>query len=73
MLVDQEGKLAGYSECQCGYNAGSFSYCSLAEGDIEYLNMINMFKWILYTNSRCHTSLRYGPCRWLYDDEVKAY
>ncbi|EGR29277.1 hypothetical protein IMG5_159710 [Ichthyophthirius multifiliis] len=72
-LVDDKGKVQGYSECQCGYNPGSFSYCKVAEGDPEYLDMLNKFQFILYTNFNCHTSLRYGPCKHIYDDEYNDY
>ena len=30
LLLDPNDVLFGYSKCECGFNAGGFSYCSLA-------------------------------------------
>ncbi|CAD8090466.1 unnamed protein product [Paramecium primaurelia] len=73
ILLDSDQKLYGYSECQCGFNAGGFSYCSLAEGDPEYLKILELFQWLLQVNQYCHTILRYGPCSSLYLDEYIDY
>ena len=43
LLLDTTGRLVGYSVCSCGFNAGSFAYCNLAQGDKEYLDMISAF------------------------------
>ena len=63
----------GYSECACGYNGGGYSYCALSEGDAEFINVINTFQYILLRSFNCHTLLRFGPCRSLYDDEYLDY
>ena len=72
-LVNSAGKVVGYSECSCGYNGGGFSYCALAEGDDEFINIINTFQYILLRSFNCHTLLRFGPCKYLYNDEYLDY
>jgi hypothetical protein len=52
---------------------GGFTYCTLSEGDDEFLDMKNKLAFILGTSFNCHTSLRFGPCRHLYDDEYLDY
>lgn len=66
-------KLVQYGECSCGYNGGGFTYCTLSEGDEEFLDMVNKLAFIVGTSFNCHTSLRFGPCRHLYDDEYLDY
>ncbi|KAL4441759.1 hypothetical protein ABPG74_008756 [Tetrahymena malaccensis] len=73
LLVDSNGNDAGNTQCQCGFNPGSFSYCKLSEGDQEYQNVLQTFLFVLNTNFHCHTSLRYGPCKYIYNDEYIAY
>lgn len=66
-------ELVQYGECQCGYNGGGFTYCTLAEGDPEFQQMKDKFAFIVARGFYCHTSLRFGPCKELYDDEYRDY
>eukprot|EP01016_Furgasonia_blochmanni_P002956 TRINITY_DN11156_c0_g2_i2.p1 TRINITY_DN11156_c0_g2~~TRINITY_DN11156_c0_g2_i2.p1 ORF type:complete len:351 (-),score=24.41 TRINITY_DN11156_c0_g2_i2:120-1172(-) len=72
-LVDANGNPQGYSECQCGYNGGGFTYCSLAEGDSEFQDMLDKFQFILFRSAGCHSLLRFGPCKNIYTDEYVDY
>ena len=65
--------MVGYSECACGYNGGGYSYCALAEGDDEFIDVINTFQYILLRSYNCHTLLRFGPCKYLYSDDYLDY
>lgn len=72
-LVNSTGDVVGYSECACGYNGGGYSYCALSEGDDEFRQIINSFQYILLKSFGCHTLLRFGPCKDLYQEEYKEY
>ena len=72
-LLNSLGAVVGYSECSCGYNGAAFSYCALSEGDDEFINVINTFQYILLRSYNCHTLLRFGPCKYIYNDEYMDY
>lgn len=71
--MNSSGYVVGYSECSCGINGGAFSYCSLTEGDPEFLNIMNTFQYILLRSFHCHTFLRFGPCKYIYNDEYTDF
>jgi len=72
-LLNSSGNVVGYSECSCGYNGGGYSYCALSEGDQEFINIMNTFQYILLRSFNCHTLLRFGPCKYIYNDEYMDY
>jgi len=73
VAYNHKGELVQYGECQCGYNGGGFTYCTLAEGDPEFSQMKDKFAFIVARGFYCHTRLRFGPCNQLYDDEYREY
>lgn len=73
VLINSTGQTVGYSECSCGYNGGGYSYCALVEGDDEFINVKNSFQFLLLRSFNCHTLLRFGPCKYIYNDEYLDY
>lgn len=72
-LINSTGHTVGYSECSCGINGGGFSYCALAEGDTEFINVKNTIQFLLLRSFNCHTLLRFGRCKYIYEDEYIDY
>jgi len=72
-FVDSENKVIGTGKCECGYNAGAFSYCALGTGDSEFSDMLRAFKYITVNNYYCHTNRRFGPCPYIYEEDYQDF
>ena len=73
ILVNDSNIKVGNTECQCGFNGGGFTYCKLSEGDQEFREIIKSFQFILLFGYECHTSLRFGPCHLIPNEEYISY
>jgi hypothetical protein len=73
ILVNDSNIKVGNTECQCGFNGGGFTYCKLSEGDQEFRDIIKSFQFILLFGYECHTSLRFGPCHLIPQEEYITY
>lgn len=72
-IVNQEGQLQGHSECVCGFNSSSFSYCSSVQGDPEFTHYYRAFMYLTIDNYKCHTLARFGECDELMSEIYRNY
>ena len=71
--INDDQEVIEHGICTCGFNAGAFSYCPLAQGDPEFLAYLRAFQFILLGNIECHTLRRFGPCKYIESAIYREY